>query len=242
MHIVYLDDSEQNKIRGRHYQVIAAVIISDRDFPMIEQTLAYYVYEQVPEELRENFEFHATNLWSGRAPFDRISEGDRKHLFGECVRVLEESKVPIIYGAVDFNKLYSTLYSSANATDIAFRVCAKAVEEWFEEKSPDGFGVLIADDTKNQHAKHAILNAFRRYRQFVRGSPPERGLLAHIHDDMYFGDSAYSVGIQLADMCALLVSRHLVGYEDSEELYRRIEKLIFKGMVEPSDTGRLPPW
>ena len=69
-----------------------------------------------------------------------------------------------------------------------------------------------------------------------------RGLLAHIHDDMYFGDSAFSVGIQLADMCALLISRHLAGYGDSEELYQRIEKLVFKGIVEPNDIDALPMW
>jgi hypothetical protein len=156
--------------------------------------------------------------------------------------VLEEWRVPIVYGAVDLDKLHSTLYSTANPTDIAFRLCAKAVEEWFQEKSPDGFGLLVSDNTANQHTKKALLNAFRQYRQFVRGSPPMRGLLAHIHDDMYFGDSAFSVGIQFADMCTLLISRHLAGYNESEKLFQRIEKLIFRGIVEPKDVNALPSW
>lgn len=50
---------------------------------------------------------------------------------------------------------------------------------------------------------------------------------------MYFGASEYSVGIQLADICALLVSRHLVGYDDTEEYYDQIKHLLFGGTVEP---------
>jgi hypothetical protein len=235
VHIVYLDDSKQETIRDQKYQVIGAVIIPDRDFSMIEQTLAYYVYEQVPEELRNNFEFHASDIWSGAKPFDSISQPERHRLFGECVRVLEEWKVPIVYGAVDLCRLYGTLYSTANPVDIAFRTCAIGIEEWFRSQSSTGLGLIVSDDTAKQHVKNAILNAFRQYRQFVRSSPSVRGLLAHIHDDMYFGDSKYSVGIQLADMCTLLISRHLAGFEDSEELYKRIEKLIFKGAIEPSE-------
>ena len=232
VHIVYLDDSEQRTIKGMRYQVIGAVIIPDRDFPMIEQTLAYYVYEKVPEVPRMDFEFHASDLWNGNKPFQDIKTDERKRLFSECVRVLEEWKIPIVYGAVHLDKLYGTLFSTANPIDIAFRVCAKAVEEWFCEQSPDGFGLLISDNG-NQHVRNTVANSFRQYRQLVRSSPPSRGLLAHIHDDMYFGDSSFSVGIQLADICTLLISRHLVGYEDSEELYQRIQKLIFKGIVQP---------
>lgn len=235
MHIVYMDDSKQDTIRGRKYQVIGAVIIPDHDFSMIEQTLAYYVYEKVPEELRDNFEFHATDLWSGKPPLDSIPQAERIHLFGECVRVLEEWKVPIVYGAVDLCQLSRTLYSTTNPIDMAFRLCAGCIEDWFREQSSTGLGLLISDDTANQHVKNAIRNAFRQYRQFVRSSPPVRGLLFHIHDDMYFGDSTHSVGIQLADMCTLLISRHLAGFNDSEELYKRVERLIFKGDVKPDE-------
>jgi hypothetical protein len=44
---------------------------------------------------------------------------------------------------------------------------------------------------------------------------------------MYFGDSAHSVGIQLADICTFLICRHLEGKEDTEYLYKGIEPHIF---------------
>ena len=48
-----------------------------------------------------------------------------------------------------------------------------------------------------------------------------------------FGDSKYSIGIQLADICTFLIGRHLAGYEDTEHLYKQLSTSIFKGAVEP---------
>jgi len=234
VNIVYLDDSKQDKIRDKKFQVIGAVIIPDDIFYDIEQDLGYYVYETVSEELLETFEFHASDLWQGNPPFDIISAPERRRLFSEFVKILDEQKISIVYGAVDLCRLYGTIYASSNVIDMAFRLCAHALEDWFMQKSPDTFGLLICDDDRtNSKTKNAITNAFRQYRHFVRGSPPERGLLAHIHDDMYFGDSKFSVGIQMADVCTFLISRHLAGYDDTEEMYKRIEPLIFRGTIEP---------
>lgn len=227
VHIVYIDDSKQDKIKGKRFQVMGAVIVADEFFSSMEQSLAYLVYEHIPEEVRDSCEIHAADLLAGNKPFDGIEEKDRLHLLSECVRVVEESNTPIVYGSVDLCGLYATDYATANVSDIAFRRCARAIEEWFRVRG--GFGLLVADEG-DPHVKKAMLNAFRQYRQFVRSSPPVRGLLFHIHDDMYFGDSKFSVGIQLADVCTLLISRHLVGYPDTEELYERIKPLIFKGI------------
>lgn len=230
VHIVYIDDSKQDVIRGKKFQIMAAVIIADELFSSIEQELAYYVYERIPEELRDKCEIHATDILNGNAPFNGIPEPERMELLSQCASVIEGWNIPIVYGSVDLSQLARTDYATANVIDISFRRCAKTIEEWFRLNG--GFGMMVADDTDKQHVKRAMLNVFRQYRQFVRSSPSERGLLVHIHDDMYFGDSKFSVGLQLADVCTLLISRHLVGYEDTEPLYKRIEPLIFKAITE----------
>jgi hypothetical protein len=235
--IVYIEDSKQDELKGRKFQVMGAVIIPDDDFYMVEQDWAYYVYEKLPAQIRDTCEVHATDLWNGNKPFDGIPQAERIAIFNECVGVIERHKLAIVFGAVDLCKLYATLYASAKPIDISFRVCAQAVEQWFVERAPESFGLLICDNTSNKHIKDEMLNAFRLYRKFVRSSPPSRGIMAHIHDDMYFGDSTFSVGIQLADVCTLLISRHLAGYEDSEPLYKRIEHLIFRGTVEPHENN-----
>ncbi len=38
---------------------------------------------------------------------------------------------------------------------------------------------------------------------------------------------------QLADICALPISRHLAGFTDTETLYRTIEPMIVSSKIEP---------
>src|SRR3954447_15127876 len=122
-----------------------------------------------------------------------------------------------MYGAVDVRKLKRTLYATANPIDIAFRVCAKITEEWFKKNAPEDLGLFISDGSTNPHVKNAMQYAFHQDRSKVRSSPLVRGALPHALDDMYFGDSRYSVGIQLADICCLLIRRHIHGYSDTED-------------------------
>ena len=126
--------------------------------------------------------------------------------------------------------------------DIAFSLCIAEVERWFKENADHDFGILISDDTDNKKQKRHLITTFRAYRTRIRtnlSSLPkeefkeERGKGAHFHDDMYFGNSSYSVGLQLADFCSFIILRHLQGKEDTEFLYKKIEKQIYSGKVEP---------
>ena len=81
-------------------------------------------------------------------------------------------------------------------------------------------------------------------------SPPLPGFLIHSLDDIYFGSSRESVGIQLADICAWTIRAHLaiktavgrelnersIQYEqDIERLYSKVEQHIFKRVDTPSE-------
>jgi hypothetical protein len=96
----------------------------------------------------------------------------------------------------------------------------------------DDFGILICD-ASNPKVKTDIQSAFRANRRRLKAKDHTRGQLEHLHDDMYFGDSAYSVGIQLADICAFIILRHLEGKEDTEYLYKEIAPRICFAKVEP---------
>ena len=92
--------------------------------------------------------------------------------------------------------------------------------------------LLISDDG-DPKVKHAMQNTFHVLRKTVMSSPPVYGELPHLHDDMYFGASKFSKGIQLADLCALLISRHLAEYSDTEDLFQKLSKSVVASMVKP---------
>jgi hypothetical protein len=57
--------------------------------------------------------------------------------------------------------------------------------------------------------------------------------LWHAHDDLYFGDSKESVGLQMADLCNYFVWRHLCGKEDDQGFYKMFAEQIICAKAEP---------
>jgi Protein of unknown function (DUF3800) len=233
VYLVYLDDSGGDA----KYQVMTALIVPDTDFMTIEEYLAIVIDEFVPEEQRDTFEFHASAMFHSKPPFESLSRDDALKIFEKCATIVDGAPLKISYGAVNLRVLRSGLYATARPTDIAFRLCLKGVEQMFNDLAEaskhryQDFGILICDE--NQSVRNDLQKAFRANRRRLKSATHTRGELAHLHDDMYFGNSAYSVGIQLADICGFIILRHLEGKEDTEYLFKMIEPHICFGDVEP---------
>lgn len=239
VYLAYLDDSGST---GRNladkdcpFQIIGALLINADEFDVTEILLSGIIDEHVPEDMRSKFEFHASKLWAGESPFDALDPVAAHNAVEECARLIHDMEFTYVYGAVDKKILSEQVYASASPIDIAFRLCMECVEKWFCERAKDEVGLLIADDPgeKNQTTKNEIRNAFRVHRRKVRSSGHNRGKFAHMMDDMFFGNSADSLGIQLVDVCNFLVNRHLMQRRDTEGLYEMIEPRIYVGRMYP---------
>jgi hypothetical protein len=60
------------------------------------------------------------------------------------------------------------------------------------------------------------------------------GKLVHLHDDMYFGSSKDSIGVQLADLCGYFIAKHLEGDAAGEGFYDIIKDRIVYSKLEPA--------
>jgi hypothetical protein len=232
VYLIYADDSA----RDNKWQVISALIMRDSDFEQVEWGLNITTLFYAPENIRDDFEFHSSDLWNRRGVFSALNEENVNTLFGNCASIIAHLGLSIVYGAVDVGKLKSGLglYSSASPIDIAFRICVSKIEKWFAANAPKELGLLVCDDTQNKSHKNAIQNAFRMLRP--KGQPLAdefRGSLAHLHDDLYFGDSKYSVGIQLSDICSFLIMHHLDGQDQSKRFYEMLSPHIADFGIEP---------
>jgi hypothetical protein len=230
VHLVYVDDSRED------FQVIAALIVPDKKFMRIEEFLAVQIERLVPEDLRAKFEFHASAMLNANPPFERLEHDDALEIFRRCASIVSAAPLAIVYGAVNMEALRSSHYASAEPKDIAFRHCIQGVERWFKEQADNEMGIVICDKD-DKAVTEKLQKAFRTYRKPLRSASDTRGRLEHLHDDMYFGDSAFSVGIQLVDICAYIVLRHLQKRPDTEFLYEAIKGQIFFEKMEPAPTG-----
>jgi hypothetical protein len=165
----------------------------------------------------------------------------------------------IVYGAVDVPRLNQEIYGSADPLDICFRICVQGIKDFMDERNkkevwekvkdsePETWTpekitplmidsavrdltLLIVDECDKKNTKETLHKSFRALR-------PHGGLgdnlFSPFHDDMYFGDSRYSLGIQLADACSYFIARHLHGDSETESFYDLIHPQIVRSSIYP---------
>lgn len=232
MHIAYLDDSRDEK--GADLAVIGALLIPDSHFHVTEAFVGLAVEQLIPEDKLEKFEeFHAAELHGGHGVFEGIEDGHRYEVIRNLLNVVAVHEFPFVYSAVSRKALSSTAFGSSEAIDIAFRMCARAVEEHMRDRETDGLCLFIFDDTTDVNLKRRLRATFAALRKRVRPPNWNDNTLCHSHDDMYFGDSKYSIGIQLADLCTYFVSRNIKHRSDPENFFEVFRKVSICAKVEP---------
>ncbi|MGO8813973.1 MAG: DUF3800 domain-containing protein [Terriglobia bacterium] len=257
MHLAYLDDSD-TKAKTFKWQVMSGVIVEDKKFKLIEIGMASIQELLVPIEKQSQFEeFHACELYGGYGVFEGIEQEKRFNAIRRLLEIIATGELSVIYGAVNLDRLQSEVYASADPLDISFRVCIEGIHRWADKHMTElmfegrksiipqseiqalmprfvdcWFGqlVLLIMDECDKKIKDTLHKSFQSVRlpfTFQGGSLP-------FHDDMYFGDSRYSVGIQLADLCSYFIARHLGGDKEIESFYAMIQPYIAFSEIHPS--------
>jgi hypothetical protein len=145
--------------------------------------------------------------------------------------------------------LDASAFGSSLPLDVAFRVCACAVQDWVAEdvlshagRPTDDWAIskvlmenpflMIADDSDDKALKYALRKSFRALRPPSHRKEWETARLSLSLDDIYFGDSKSSVGIQLADICAhVMLRRFRDGIQD--EFFRIVDPHAVCAKAEP---------
>lgn len=242
MYLAYLDDSD-TKDKTAKWQVMAAVMLPDYVFNVSELMLSFVIQTVIPEEKLDNFEeFHASELFGGYGVFEGIDQQKRHSAIDSLLEVIISANMHIAYGAVDLDFLRAQDYRSASPQDMAFRSCVKGIQNWLSDQGMQNFqkadlasgeawespiALLIADNGDKKDSAE-MQRSFREIRKRLKHPHNFGGGSAHFIDDMYFGDSKFSLGIQLADLCAFLIAKHLEKRADAEGFYQKIaDKIVF---------------
>jgi len=254
VHLAYLDDSD-TKAKIHKWQVMSAIIIEDNAFKIAEMGVADVPERLMGTEKLEKFEeFHACELYGGYGAFEGIDQCRRLDAINELLGLLRVMDIVVIYGAVDLVALKTEVYGSADPVDVCFRKCLSGIRSWADAsrisraKSQIGDNIenyttermtsvivpgllgqliiLIVDECDGK-TKSILQKSFRSLRPPLISIPRPAPLVDCFHDDMYFGDSRYSIGIQLADLCSYFIARHLEGDTEIEGFYKMIEPRIY---------------
>lgn len=245
MYLAYIDDSARKAEKKHNLQVLSALVLKDEHFRQIEGAAGYTIEKIIPEGKLDEFEeFHAYQLYGGHGVFECVDQDARMTAITFLLRMISSVEIPIIYGAVDTSALRKQLYASASPIDICFRICAKGIEDWIATNDAKQFALLITDDfQQDKDLKLKLRQSFRDLRKPMRpphyrvGEMPGMDNFSHIHDEMYFGNSKESVGLQMADLCTYFIGKHLQGGDDlAEGFYNIIKDRIVYSKIEPENS------
>jgi len=245
VHLAYLDDAGTEKPNSS-IVMCGAVIISPDVWGGVENLHSTAISDIIPvEEIDEKFqEFHATELFNGDGPFKGIDQQKCFNAIRTLLTAVVLGKLSYIYAAVDRAKLKKSPMGSANPLDVAFRFCALGIEDWARgqhvqypgattKRNYKDMCLFIFGDTDDKQLKNQLRTSYRARRTAHRYLRPTEGRPWHAHDDMYFGDSRDSIGIQMADLCNYFMWRHLLKKNGTEEFYRLFQANAVCAKPEP---------
>jgi hypothetical protein len=235
---VYLAYADDTSDKDCGLAMVGAIVIDDKQFENMEVVAGVTVESLIPAEKQAHFEeFHAAQLYGGHGVFEGIPESERFKAIRTLLKTVGSFDMTFVYSAIDTRALALSAYGSANPIDVAFRMCTLGIENQMAMLHPQALCLVIMDETKDGALKSQLKRSFNSVRGKLSTLRETGRRLWHIHDDMYFGDSRDSVGIQIADLCNYFAARKLkLRMTDSQDFYEIFSERIVCSKAEPEWT------
>ena len=196
------------------------------------------VRKHIPETDRENFFFHATNIWSGTKyykdrdawPLDR-----RLKILRDLVEIPEKFSLPIVFGYCPRNKRLTdssgvTLDASRRDVvvhSVAFLECICLVEKIMRKCWPAEVAILIAEDRPIVRKNLREVQSWAQNKTVPHeGEELEYLPFRHIRDTVYWAGKREARLLQLADICAFVIRRHLDNRRHNQPLYSKLHPMM----------------
>lgn len=224
MKFAYIDESGISV--NERYLIVAAVILDgDRDFRPVEDHLFSLVEEFVPENNREDFFFHATDLFHRppRLTVERPHEALREILliparFGLGVAFGFLRKPVNEKPAGQSQKQRRKEVSKATHTNhaIAFGMCFLGVEMFMQEHTPrNEIAILVAENNTEtgktvkrvatESSKGIDSRGRKIARQWQAGGVPIGPPIRRVKHGVFLSEKSEASFLQIADACALVI-------------------------------------
>lgn len=245
MRLAYLDEAGISNIEHEPYLVVAGVILDgDQDYQPLERHLKSIARRYLPAEDRAAFVFHAKDIWHGGKYFDRERWPlqIRMQILREVVSIPQKFHLPIVVGAVPrllFRE--ESLRQAPNTTHERIDAWAHAeaylqamweIEEWMKRTTRNEVVMIIAEDTprvkgilKEVHSN--VSDDGLEYDHENYDAENEGVLTAqHVVDTVHFAEKAHSALLQIADACAFVIKRALMGKPDQANLFSALSSQL----------------
>lgn len=225
MRLVYVDEAGISK--DEPILVVCAVIVhADNQLVTVERHLSRLVSRVIPAEHQESFIFHATELFSGGGKVFKRRDPEwplerRLEIADALAAVPKRFHLPIIGSWADkagfatvpaYRDSWNALDERKRATFAhggVFMMCSAKIDQWMREQARNEVCLLVVED--NNEAR-SVLRWFHRVRQDKSVAASfGSARIGRIKEDPLFQQKRPSSVLQLADFCAYVLKRSLLG-------------------------------
>lgn len=240
-HIVrmaYLDEAGLSNPHHEPFVVVAGPLVNaDKQWLALERHLEALADRYAPPDKRAGFSFHATDLFSGGGAFprERYPKEDRWKILDELVATIRLFKLPIAAGWVERENL-AAAYPTHNAVElttgaqaVAFAICTHAIDLYMRQGDgiePDEVASLVVENNNDARKLIKDVHKFNRNPKnaaALTGMGFQKLVLTKIIGTPHFEEKGDSSPLQLADVCAFVVKRHLMRKPESDRFYLPLE-------------------
>jgi Protein of unknown function (DUF3800) len=224
MRVLYLDESGHHA--GSPVAVVAGILLrNDEQWVSLSNRLEE-LRALVPDEFKEGFTFHATDLQNGGKYRGKWSAEDRWHLLDLLVATPREQKIDVAMGFC--RPLDSTEIPKAEWSywmhNFAYIWCISAANGFMNEKSrPDDFAMVIAEDRpevrKTLKICHKMISDTNLIKEAYGELSAKIDTVTRIKYPPHFASKDDEAMLQLADVCAFALQRFIAGTNRYERLF-----------------------
>jgi len=228
MRFVYMDESGTGK-RDPHTVVAGCIVHADEQVVALEHRLEALVEKHIPEEDRDGFVLHASDILGGNGyfkgrgwPYDR-----RAAILADLADMPRELEVPVIYGSAEkatipFDDTMTEHQKALGAHLKAFINCLLDAEVYMRLVWPTEIAQVVAED--HQAARPILRDTYQSLRH--KSAPEHHRVpnnpyipLRSVRGAMHFVQKDESRPMQLADACAYIIRGFLTGNQRCTPFY-----------------------
>jgi hypothetical protein len=238
--LTYLDESGLFNAGQEPYIVVGGVIINaDSKMELVENRIDDLIQKHIPEEDRNGFVFHATELWSGGRYFkrDKWSQAKRWEILMDLVNIIPEIRLPLVCGRWS-RKLELENPGRLKKHDqeklmhcLAFLDACTTIELYMRQVAQDEITILVAEHNgeivKTSKETFVVMQG-----EELLTEPAFRQMLPlqKIKDTIHFATKNESKCLQIADLCTFFSKKRLVKDKAARPFYDVLKPFY---LVEP---------
>ena len=223
---IYLDEGGTNK--EEPFTVVAGIVVNaDTEWDKLEAAIDS-LRPRVPEKIRKDFYFHATDIFSGskKAPDgtrwkDFWPLNERVALLEDFVSIPRKFSVGVALGYAKRGRAGGN-WSGDDAARVehlmAFGDSIIAAAEFLGDQCPGENAILVVENHKEMKGKLRKIPAALRNPEAPKGWVGDAPL-SRIKDVPHFCEKSEAVLLQLADACAFVIRGFLAKHPKNKPLY-----------------------